>query len=281
MEEIEKATQHLTKISQEQCSIISQDYFNQKYGYRELPVIFKNAFKNLKIKNVLQLNELSKKFLLKERLVNIQNQSEELMMNLQDYLDYNSPDYYFVTNRLKDYDVVIDPILMEVFPCWYSSTKISNPKINLNWVYVGIKNSFSKIHIDLWSTSAWNYLTFGRKIWLVYPKTFTEYISKHKEEFELYRNGKLNHSLFQKEQKPMVITQRAGELVFIPSNMYHGVFNVEDTISITGNFVNQINYDFVRSHFRKSGSKQNKIFIESIIKEGFANVKRINYADKN
>jgi hypothetical protein len=71
--------------------------------------------------------------------------------------------------------------------------------------------------------------------------------------------------------RPLVCIQRPGDLIFIPGHYYHGVYNAADSISLTENFVNETNYDLVRTWFRSRGNRKNINSIEAIVKEGFSN----------
>jgi len=271
----------LTSIGKDFKESITKEYFDENYGYRQIPVVFKKGFQNLKIRNQITLDFLFKEFSQREKLANLYKDNKELVLNLKDYIDYDSSEYYYTSNRVHKSKIKLDNTLENVFPCWYSSSRISKPKTNLLWLYVGLKNTFSCTHIDIWSTSAWNYLVEGTKLWFVYPKHYSDFIAKNIDSFNIMNQEGFNTQLFELNQKPLVYIQKPGELIFIPSNTYHAVLNIDMTVSLTGNFFNQINYDDVRSFFRKKNDKNNSIFIENIIKDGFKNVKKMNYEEKS
>jgi len=45
------------------------------------------------------------------------------------------------------------------------------------------------------------------------------------------------------EQKPIEVTQHAGEMIYIPPGWWHCVLNLEETVSVTQNFVNENNLE--------------------------------------
>ena len=51
--------------------------------------------------------------------------------------------------------------------------------------------------------------------------------------------------------RPIECTQRAGEVIFVPSNYWHMVFNVTDTIAVTQNFCNESNIQAVWPDVKK------------------------------
>ncbi len=116
-------------------------------------------------------------------------------------------------------------------------------EFQLSWMYIGAKNTFSPLHLDLFNTSAWNAVISGKKVWLFYPPNQAQY---------LY-NGMVNpfepdltkYPLFEKA-KPLVCIQSPGEVVFTPSGWWHAVYNEESGVSITENFINEVNYEIVK-----------------------------------
>jgi len=88
------------------------------------------------------------------------------------------------------------------------------------WFILGPKKSGSKLHIDLMNTSAWNLLISGKKQWC-----------------------------FENEKGSVEYIQNPEELIIIPPKCAHSVVNLENSLALTENFLNQYNYKDVREYF--------------------------------
>lgn len=109
------------------------------------------------------------------------------------------------------------------------------------FVYIGVKDTWTPFHADVFRSFSWSANICGLKKWLFYPPG--------EEEFLRDKFGKLPFSVIEevdpnlfpnwsKAQNPIVVYQKAGEVIFVPSGWHHQVFNLEDTISINHNWVN-------------------------------------------
>jgi len=125
------------------------------------------------------------------------------------------------------------------------------------FVYIGPEGSWTPLHSDVFSSYSWSANIVGIKKWIFLPpgeeKKLTDKLgnlvfdlqSPEARELEL-RNG---------EVVKIVLTQRTGDVVFVPSGWFHQVHNLEDTISINHNWFNGCNIKKVVSQliieFRK------------------------------
>jgi hypothetical protein len=67
------------------------------------------------------------------------------------------------------------------------------------------------------------------------------------------------------EYQPMEIIQRPGDLVFIPSGWYHMVINLEESVAVTQNFVNEHNLLRVLKFLKNKPDKRLwKLFSEKL-----------------
>lgn len=121
------------------------------------------------------------------------------------------------------------------------------------WLLIGPKRSGTTIHKDPLSTSAWNASIVGYKLWALFPPNISPSLiksprlfkgSEHAEPFFWFRDV-LPKISTKYGIKPFVFMQRPGDLVYIPSNWWHAVLNITDTLAITHNFVSSCNFDSV------------------------------------
>lgn len=103
------------------------------------------------------------------------------------------------------------------FPCW---TDLLPREIrpDWKWLYLGPPRSGSALHRDFMGTSAWNVLFAGEKEWRFYPP--------HEQP---------------SETEGLFCVQRAGDIIFTPSNWWHEVRNTTCTLALTENFINDAN----------------------------------------
>lgn len=276
---------NLMQVTRDGSNHVSKNYFNENYGYPGIPVVFSHAFQDMPVKSKWDLPYLIAAMPDPEQLEVLDGSNEKRMMTLAEYVEARDPSVYYKTLRHVKNELAADFTPPSQFDCWYAGTTVGTPRNRLSWLYVGTKDTFSEVHRDIWWTSAWNYLIKGRKLWLIYPAAYTAGIEGNMDAYMV--DGDPEHLLRGDHgiYKPLVCIQEEGELVFVPGNCYHSVINLEDTISLTENFMNEINYDTVRMYFRKGTNTKNIRMIDEIIKEGFLSMKdntnTIPYEDKN
>jgi hypothetical protein len=115
------------------------------------------------------------------------------------------------------------------------------------WWLMGSARTGSPFHQDPNGTSAWNAVTHGHKRWALYPPWMSVPPGA-------YANGHNPNSLkwwtliypqLPPHEKPIEFIQNPGDLIFIPSGWWHAVLNLDETVSVTQNFVNLENLDAV------------------------------------
>ncbi|XGW16474.1 hypothetical protein V3C99_001716 [Haemonchus contortus] len=118
------------------------------------------------------------------------------------------------------------------------------------FVYFGVKDSWTKFHSDVMASHSWSANICGRKLWYFVPPGKENVFMQNKklvEDIRPYRE-------LWKEADVMVLVQQPGEIVFVPTNWYHQVHNLEDAISINHNWLNASNiflvYKFLRHHLK-------------------------------
>lgn len=103
------------------------------------------------------------------------------------------------------------------FPCWTDRLPLEI-RPSWKWLYIGPPRSGSALHRDFMGTAAWNVLFVGQKTWRFYPPGMR------------YRRT-----------AALACVQRAGDIIFTPSNWWHQVTNDTCTLALTENFVNDTN----------------------------------------
>jgi histone arginine demethylase JMJD6 len=64
----------------------------------------------------------------------------------------------------------------------------------------------------------------------------------------------------------MWFIQRPGELVFVPGGWWHVVVNLDDTIAVTQNYCNSVNFEKVWVHVRSERKKMAVVFLRKLKK---------------
>lgn len=108
------------------------------------------------------------------------------------------------------------------------------------WIFVGDRGTGSESHIDPIGTSAWLYLLEGEKQWDFEIEEDNELPDRNEE-------PPLKKLLLAKEKKIYRVTQKAHEMIYVPSQSRHCVFNSgERNIAITHNYVDGSNFSFFK-----------------------------------
>jgi ribosomal protein L31E len=144
---------------------------------------------------------------------------------------------------------------------------LGNHRPNYRWLVMGPARSGTGFHIDPNGTSAWNALLCGRKRWIFYPPHVTyppgvtvglhpdgqlasfEAPDPLKWFYEIYPHLPAN-------MRPVEVIQRAGDMLYVPAGWWHMVLNLEDTVSVTQNFVNKRNVCFTVRFLYRQGDLQ-------------------------
>lgn len=275
---IENLKNTFAHIMQDYSETIDKAEFNKRYGYRNIPVVFKKAFQNWHIKELFSHNNIMDNFPGDYKFSIESCSADAQKLSLNEYLQYtatnNVSESYFKV-QLSNFRELFDFDGPEVFNCWYRATANGSPKTDLRWLYIGGNGTQTKLHLDVWHTNAWNYLISGTKIWFIYPENTTKMILENSEayEFDNYLN---NHEEFTRNRiRPLICIQQPGDLIFSPGNCLHSVYNVGLTYSVTENFINETCYDRVLQFFKRSGNIKSLNSLNSIVAKGFSELNMV------
>lgn len=129
-------------------------------------------------------------------------------------------------------DFTSDGALYQVPPCFEFDllnaflTKFTTSG-DYMFTYWGPKDSVTTLHTDVMNSFSWSFNVAGTKEWTFYPP-------------KLSSSSTSNDCLLLDE---MVVVQRTGECIFVPSGWAHKVRNLEETVSINHNWISTANID--------------------------------------
>lgn len=191
-----------------------------------------------------------------------QRSPQKIIMTLKDYVSYmelqhdEDPLYIFddkfgesTPALLEDYSVphLFQDDLFDVLDY--------DQRPAFRWLIIGPERSGASWHVDPGLTSAWNTLLCGRKRWALYPPGrvpggVTVHVSDEDGDVDIETPTSLQWWLdiyphLAEHEKPLECTQLPGETIFVPSGWWHCVLNLETTVAVTQNFVNQSNFEHV------------------------------------
>lgn len=113
---------------------------------------------------------------------------------------------------------------------------------SMRWVLIGPAGSGTRMHVDIFGTSAWNAVLSGSKIWF-----FVSPDQLHAEQaakLDVFADGVCLDTVALR-----YCIQRPGDLVIAPSGWWHQVRNLSPTLAVTENMVNATNHAKVRQWF--------------------------------
>uniref|UniRef100_A0A131XG50 Jumonji domain-containing protein 4 n=1 Tax=Hyalomma excavatum TaxID=257692 RepID=A0A131XG50_9ACAR len=150
------------------------------------------------------------------------------------YVPYATPKY-FTSDWLNEY--------------WDLRTDV---KDDFRFVYMGPKGSWTPLHTDVFKSFSWSANICGRKLWYLFPPREGQVNKGKKNKPPCDVNTLLEESVKDAAEAPnlpkqernmpyLKVIQNPGEIIFVPSNWYHQVHNLDDTVSINHNFLNACN----------------------------------------
>ncbi|CUM64261.1 uncharacterized protein PRCAT00001858001 [Priceomyces carsonii] len=229
-------------------------------------------------------------YLLK-RFPEVPFRQEAVEWNLSSYVEYlksnqdESPLYLFDCNSIAMKNLKTEYIPPKIFQYDLFSV-FEQESINCRpdhaWLIVGPERSGSTFHKDPNNTSAWNTTLSGRKLWVMLPPGITPPgVSTDKDEGEVTSpvgiaewvlSGFFNDCLRIQECKIGVTFP--GECLYVPSNWWHLVINLDNSVAVTQNFVPLPTLTKTLEFFKSKGEqvsgfrpKEVKDALEHIIKQ--------------
>ncbi|KAL6878419.1 hypothetical protein ACP4OV_012589 [Aristida adscensionis] len=239
---------------------LSLDQFRSQYDGKG-PVLLTKLAENWPARTKWTMQQLTKDY--GEVPFRISQRSpHKITMKLKDYASYmelqhdEDPLYIFddkfaesVPALLEDYSVP------HLFQEDFFDILDYDQRPAFRWLIIGPERSGASWHVDPGLTSAWNTLLCGRKRWALYPPGrvpggVTVHVSDEDGDVDIETPTSLQWWLdiyphLAEHEKPLECTQLPGETIFVPSGWWHCVLNLEMTVAVTQNFVNQSNFEHV------------------------------------
>eukprot|EP00300_Choanocystis_sp_HF-7_P030341 c39159_g1_i1.p2 GENE.c39159_g1_i1~~c39159_g1_i1.p2 ORF type:complete len:360 (+),score=68.52 c39159_g1_i1:107-1186(+) len=165
-----------------------------------------------------------------------------------DHNDDDTPLYAFEPKFADKYPELLDDFAVpRLFPSDLLAYAGEDDRPYYRWLLIGAQRTGTGIHIDPHATNAWNTLLVGEKRWALFPPDIP---AGDVEPSDGTPDTAICWFLrVLPELKPTVrarmldVVQRPGETMFVPRGWWHVVVNLSFTVSVTANFVNEINFE--------------------------------------
>lgn len=223
------------------------------------PCIIVNAMQDWPCMTRWTPEQLAKRFEGKRFLTDeVNSKGHKMKMSLENYFLYfqttkdADPIYLFdpkfVRHCGEDDDITRDYQILPYFQEDFFSLLSAEERPFYRWLVFGPRRSGSCFHTDPYFTSAWNALVSGEKRWILYPPSWTPPGVTHRGgdryDAPVPMKWMLEHYV---AGAPGAVecTQRAGEIMWVPSRWWHMVLNTTDTVAVTQNLCNTSNWGWV------------------------------------
>jgi hypothetical protein len=166
------------------------------------------------------------------------NSSSDSLLYLKDWhLKKLYPDLYQVPEEFQD----------DWLNLYFDAKKDDDYK----FVYFGKKGTWTSLHADVFRSYSWSTNIVGKKIWYFYPPSNEKFLRNSAGDYvyDVRENPSLDEFPEFLKAERLEIIQHSGETIFVPSNWFHQVVNLEDTISVNQNWCNASNISVVTDYF--------------------------------
>eukprot|EP01092_Planopodium_desertum_P004608 TRINITY_DN19829_c0_g1_i1.p1 TRINITY_DN19829_c0_g1~~TRINITY_DN19829_c0_g1_i1.p1 ORF type:complete len:290 (+),score=13.72 TRINITY_DN19829_c0_g1_i1:107-871(+) len=204
----------------------------------------------------------------------VDEHNKKIRMRLRDYFIYyernhdEDPIYLFDPKfLLHTPELGLDYKILPHFQQDFFNSLSRDDRPDFQWLVIGPQRSGSPFHQDPHATSAWNALVSGEKRWFLYPPTFipegvvydgvSDYEAPDVIRWLLEYYPYVRH-------RPFEVTQKPGEIIFVPSGWWHMVLNISDTVAVTQNFCNPANLKYVWHDLKWSNTTLATLLLNSL-----------------
>lgn len=202
--------------------MFTPDFFREKFG----KVTTTNANKEYSISEVLELTK---------------NSTKE---NPAPY-----PLKFNILSELKEMLPLMEPLHLNLAtPNWLKSSLLKNKMGNAMDLHIGGAGNHYPVHKDMYDVHAWLIQLYGEKDVYVYPKdqedlmyAGTGGILESRSPIDISKPDYEKYPKF-KNATPTIVTLKAGEVMYIPSGVWHTTMAHGQNISTIIDQVNSSNY---------------------------------------
>lgn len=237
----------------ERRSNLLYDEFVQQYASIGKPVIITDVVKKWEASSKWTIDFFREKYgAVRTDGVRDRNIGTNISMTIRDYMDYLEADETEKSLYLIDFPLFDHPELYEdcEVPIYCDNLLEQLPEKLLNkygfhqyiFLFMGRKESSIGLHVDEFYTQAWLGVIYGRKRFILISPDQEKFVYGGKvnafnpdlEKFPLYANA-----------KPVEFILNPGEIIYIPSMWWHQAQNLDSTIALGFNTVNEWNLEMV------------------------------------
>ncbi len=159
------------------------------------------------------------------------------------------------------------------------------------WLLIGPKRSGTNLHQDPLNTAAWNVSVQGYKLWVMFENLYPKWIingqqvrkkGEGKETIDYFLIH-LPRILKEEGIKVKICIQCPNETIYIPGGWWHAVLNLTDTIAITQNYMNSINFNQVWRSLRINRKLFSEFFLRNLRKKNpilYHKARKLNIKDQ-
>lgn len=123
-------------------------------------------------------------------------------------------------------------------------------------LFIAPAGTNSGLHIDAFGSHFWMYLVSGKKQWTFYPCDQAGLLGpKLIDSTDPVFSGDEGKSC-----SPYTVTLCPGEWLFVPAGSPHKVENLEESVAVSGNFVNDTNIEAVEKHLKINSLLDSRAF---------------------
>eukprot|EP00055_Hartaetosiga_balthica_P014670 m.82104 g.82104 ORF g.82104 m.82104 type:complete len:558 (+) comp8661_c1_seq10:241-1914(+) len=274
------STQSIRLVSVEDAHSLSVERFHHNYELMRKPVIIRGGAWSICPEGALSLDSIAE--LVGHRSISLMKENvdkgewaglfEANTMLLSEYINEMS-------SALKDsylFDYSIPLKLPELLPILNASPYFENNYLNdlrVGMKYHNVWPSLfvcegglkSRLHVDSFGSNFWMALFQGKKRWVFYPSEDLpklhpnlQYPGQYTFEFDpldappshplsssLLLNSRISHPT-----TPIECELLPGDLLFVPAGSPHAVETQEKSIAISGNYINESNFDLAMEQLR-------------------------------
>ena len=125
---------------------------------------------------------------------------------------------------------------------------------DIKTVFSFLKGAVSELHIGAFGSHFWMALFEGRKKWTFFDPRITNRLRpRYLDSFDPVFDIDLTEAITEeattiKMLRPYSLVLEPGQVLFVPAGSPHRVENLENSVAVSGNFVNDSNADEAAQH---------------------------------